>query len=394
MDRLCMYTPSARGGHPLYTAELLSALTRHPKGGPRFELVTSEDIEPEFRSSEYPVNAILPKLAHRGEYRTPVGWAVDRCLHYSRRDRIFLQWLEKRPDIVGVHLQEYVPWRPVPLFRGIRQLGRKVFYTVHNIHQHKYPPLIPRRFWDHSSRTAWRLADCLFVLTPELAKRLSEFLGPGHPPIRVTPHGVWTTNGSVQIPSLMERLEWKRLLFFGTLRRNKGLDLLLEAAESMPGYKFTIAGEPVDRAYFDGEVLPRIRRLQAMGVPIELVDRFTSEEEARKLFATHSALILPYTQQFASQSGVVFLALAHEIPVVASEVGGLRDLFKQFRVGHSFSDLSAGGLNGAIRSFFDGNHRDELMGQMRAAKQYFSWDASAAATLDAYAECLGAGVRG
>lgn len=388
-----MYTPSARGGHPLYSAELLTALTRHPRGGARFELVTSEDIEPEFRSSEYPVHAILPKLAHRAEFRTRVGWAVDRCLHYSRRDGSFLKWLETRPDITGVHLQEYFPWRPMPLFRGIRRLGRKIFYTVHNQRQHTYPPVLPPRMWDNWNRNAWRLADCLFVLTPELAERLAEFLGAGHPPIRVVPHGVWSTNGSARIPSLIERLDWKRLLFFGTIRRDKGLDLLLDAAESLPGYSFTIAGEPVERDYFNNEVLPRVRQLQAKGVRIELIDRFTTDDEAGKLFASHSAVILPYTQQFASQSGVVFLALAHEIPVVASEVGGLRDLFRQFRVGYSFSDLSAAGLSGAIHGFFDGNHRDDLLAQMRAAKQYFSWETAAAATLEAYAACMEGSLR-
>jgi glycosyltransferase involved in cell wall biosynthesis len=391
MDRICMYTPSARGGHALYTAELLTALTRHPAGGPRFELLTSQDIDPAFVSGVYPVNAILPPLAHRGQFRTRLGWAVNRSLHYSRRDRCFLKWLAGRPDIAGVHLQEYFPWRPAPLFRGIRRLRRKIFYTVHNLSQHAYPPLLPRRVWDHLSRSAWRLADCLFVLTPELGERLSRLLGPGHPPIRVVPHGVWTVNGSAHIPALTERLTWKRLLFFGTIRRNKGLDLLLDAAESLPGYSFTIAGEPLDPDYFNEEVLPRIRQLQSRGVPIQLVDRFTSEQEAGALFASHSAIVLPYTQQFASQSGVAFLALAHELPIVASEVGGLRDLFRQFPIGHSFTDLTSAGLAAAVHSFFDGNHRDQLLGQIRAAKQFFSWETAAAATLAGYAACLEGG---
>jgi glycosyltransferase involved in cell wall biosynthesis len=390
MDRLCMYTPSARGGHPLYTAELLRALTRHPQGGKRFELVSSEDLDEEFRSREYPVNAILPKLAHRSDFRTRLGWAIDRSLHYSRRDAAFLKWLESRPDIAGVHLQEYFPWRPMPLFRGIRRLGRKLFYTVHNLRPHSYPPLIPSNVWDRRNRAAWRLADCLFVLTPELADRLSQFLGAGHPPIRVAPHGIWTVNNPMKIPALADRLKWKRLLFFGTIRRNKGLDLLLSAADSLRGYSLTIAGEPVDADYFHREALPRIRQLQSQGRSIQLVDRFTTEAEASALFASHSAIILPYTQQFASQSGVVFLALAHEIPVVASEVGGLRDLFRQFHIGQSFSDLTPAGLSSAIHGFFDGNHRDELLAQMRAARQHFSWDAAAGATLEAYAQCLGA----
>jgi len=388
-----MYTPSAGGGHALYTAELLTALTRHPRGGDRFELVTSRDIQEPFRSTVYPVHAILPELAPRGGFRSRLSWGVDRCLHYSRRDQLFLNWLETRPDITGVHLQEYSPWRPAPLFRGIRRLGRKTFYTVHNLRQHTYPPLVPPALWDRWNRDAWRLADGLFVLTPALAEQLSRLLGDGHPPIHVVPHGVWTVNGRAHIPNLSERLQWKKLLFFGTLRRNKGLNLLLGAARSLPGYSFTIAGAPIDPDYVENEVRPLVRQLQADGVPIDLIDRFIPDEEAGRLFDTHSAIVLPYTPQFASQSGVVFLALAHELPVVASEVGGLADLFREFRVGLSFSDFTPAGLTSAIHSFFNGNHRDELLSQMRAARAHFSWESAAAATLDGYAGSVQGGSR-
>jgi glycosyltransferase involved in cell wall biosynthesis len=383
-----MYTPTAGGGHALYTAELLTALTRHANGGARFELVSSRDLQEAFRSNLYPVNAILPELANRSEFSSLAGWAVNRVLYYPRRDGFFLRWLETRPDITAVHLQEYVPWNPVPLFRGIRRLGRKVIYTVHNLYQHTYPPLIPKSHWYRLSRKAWRMADCLIVHTPELAERLSQFLGEGHPPIHVVPHGVGTLHAPAQIPPLQERLNWKRLLFFGTIRRNKRLELLLDAAESLPGYSLTVAGAPTEPDYFDNDIRPRIDRLQAKGLPVTLIDRFTSDEEAGELFARHSAIVLPYTKQFASQSGVVFLALAHEMPVIASDMDGLRGLFRQFPVGVSVSDMTPSRLSSAIHAFFDGNHRDELVGQMRAAKQYFSWDSAAGLTLDAYASCM------
>src|SRR5207237_375660 len=126
------------------------------------------------------------------------------------------------------------------------------------------------------------------------------------------------------------------LLFFGTIRRNKGLDLLLRAAEQLPGYSITIAGEPTEAAYYNDEILPLIRRLQAAGVKIDLRNGFTPEAEVGPLFASHSAIVLPYTANFMAQSGVVYLALAHELPVVASEAGGLRDLFREFKIGETF----------------------------------------------------------
>ena len=98
MDRICMYTPTASGGHARYTHELLTALS-HRGDVAAVELVTSEDVDPRFRSDRYPVHPILPRLAHRREFRTRLGWAMNRATHYPRCERRFLAWLEGRRDI-------------------------------------------------------------------------------------------------------------------------------------------------------------------------------------------------------------------------------------------------------------------------------------------------------
>ncbi len=223
MGRICMHSPSAAGGQPLYVQELMTALAEHPRGGSRFEWVSGKDLQARFRSELYPVHAILPRLPHKDEFRTRFSWAANRVAHYPRCDRTFLDWLERRPDIAAVHFQEFS--RSLPsLFRGVRRLGKKIFYTVHNIRPHAYPPLVPRWLWDDRARQACKLCDALLVHTPGLRDELSMFLGEPHPPIEVVPHGVWTVREPLSVPSLDERLSWKRLLFFGTIRRNKGLD--------------------------------------------------------------------------------------------------------------------------------------------------------------------------
>ena len=101
-------------------------------------------------------------------------------------------------------------------------------------------------------------------------------------------------------------------------------------------------------------------------------------------FARHSAIILPYTQQFVAQSGVIFMALAHEIPVVASEAGGMRELFKQYDIGATFKHATADALASAIRTLTTDKQVD-LLDEIRAAKRRFSWNAAATATLNGYA---------
>jgi glycosyltransferase involved in cell wall biosynthesis len=384
-ERVCMHAPSAVGGHPLYVKELLTALTRHPRGGKRFELVAGADLEPQFKTDVYPVHPVLPPLRHRRELPSKLSWACDRLLHYPRRDRFFLNWLKTRPDIAGVHFQEFSLSLP-PLIRAIRRTGRRVFYTIHNIRPHAYPPAVPRSVWDAWNRRACLLADRLLVHSERLRDDLAEFLGRGdQPPIAVTPHGVWTPGTSADIPREMAKSQGpRRLLFFGTIRRNKGLDLLFRAAEQLREFEFTIAGEPREAEYFRVEVVPRIEQLRQSGIRIELIDRFIPEQEVPAVFAAHDAIVLPYTEEFTAQSGVVFLAIAHGTPVVASEAGGLRDLFRQFQVGTTFREPTPEALVTAVRTCLDQAACGTFEQPLRAARQHFSWEATAEATIAAY----------
>ncbi|MDB5174989.1 MAG: hypothetical protein JWN51_3762 [Phycisphaerales bacterium] len=379
-----MYTPSAEGGHARYTMELLTALSTHARGC-RVELVTSKDLEDQFRAVPYPVHAILPPMAHRDSFTTPAGWVANRLSHYPRREYEFLRWLRNRPDIDAVHFQEWTPWLAAPLFRRIRALGKQIFYTSHNVVPHKYPRLVPKAVMNGWIRKAARQADGLFVHTGLLAGELARFLGDSHPPINVVHHGVWTVNDHVKGPAMEERLSWKRLLFFGAIRRNKGLDLLLRAAEYLPGQSITIAGEVADSDYFRDEILPLVRRLQQGGMKVDLQDRFIPESEIGKLFASHSAIVLPYTRGFVAQSGVAFMALAYELPMIASEVGGLRDLFDQFKIGATFREQTPHALATAVKALYAENSRHELEREISAAKQRFSWAEAARATAAGYA---------
>src|SRR4051812_564725 len=96
---IVMYTPSSDGGHARYSWELLTALAQHHSGY-RFELMTSQDLEPQFDSDLYRVHRLLPVLEHRNSFRTRAGWVTNRLTHYSRREWIFLNWLKSRPDVV------------------------------------------------------------------------------------------------------------------------------------------------------------------------------------------------------------------------------------------------------------------------------------------------------
>lgn len=381
-EKICMFMPSAEGGHPRYVTELMTAIARERRCG--VELLGSVNLLDEFSSDLYPVHRVLPALRPRKQFRMSVGWAINRVLHYPRQHHVLLRWLEQRPDITAVHLQEWTPWLASWLIRRIHQMGKRVYYTVHNIVPHSYPPMVPKPLMHHWLRTACRQCDGLFVHTQKLADQLAAFLDNRHPPIHVVPHGTWTIDAKFEPPPVEQRLAERRLLFFGTIRRNKGLDVLLRAMEHLPGYSLTIAGDPIEEAWYREQILPLVKQLRDSGVQIDLKDRFIAEEEIPQLFATHGALVLPYTPQFVAQSGVVFMAIAYQTPVIASEVGGLRELLREHPIGVTFDTLSPTVLADAVRRLHDKSTQFDLAERLRTARRRLSWQSAAIATLAGY----------
>lgn len=396
-DNICMFTPASSGGHALYTRELLTALAGASDGRYRCHLVSGEDLAPRFREAPYDIHPILPTLRHRAAYRSRLSWVLSRLTYYRRRDQALLEWLRGRPEVSVVHLQEWTPWLAAALIRRIQAMGKRVYFTVHNVLPHRYRAT-PKPVMHACIRAGCRACDGLFVHSEGLADELAAFLRHRHPPIHVIPHGVWTVDAPAPAELLAEllpeRLALKRLLFFGAIRRNKGLEFLLRAAERLPDYHLTLAGESDDPDYFSKLILPAVRRLQSLGRRVELIDRFVADDEVGRLFATHSAVVLPYTRQFVAQSGVAFMALAYGVPVVASGAGALGELLERFPFGTVCRTSTADGLVEAIRTLCEATPADQLAKQIGLARRYHSWDAAARATLRGYSVAPHAVVAG
>jgi glycosyltransferase involved in cell wall biosynthesis len=110
----------------------------------------------------------------------------------------------------------------------------------------------------------------------------------------------------------------QRLLFFGIVRRYKGLDLLLRAlASCKPDISLTVAGE-----IWTGrdELLALISELQ-LGERVALSDGYVAAADVPAYFADADALVLPYRSGTASQNALI--ALQFGIPVIATRAGAI-----------------------------------------------------------------------
>jgi glycosyltransferase involved in cell wall biosynthesis len=113
-----------------------------------------------------------------------------------------------------------------------------------------------------------------------------------------------------------------RLLFFGTIRPYKGLEVLVDAFDVLaslePGsWRLTVVGES-----WEGWTLPleKIAR-SAHAEHITVDTRYIPDEELPGLFRQADLVVLPYLR--ASASGPLQLTMTAGLPVVVSAVGGL-----------------------------------------------------------------------
>jgi D-inositol-3-phosphate glycosyltransferase len=162
----------------------------------------------------------------------------------------------------------------------------------------------------------------------------------------------------------------KLILFFGLIRKYKGLDLLLEAMGNSEikkeGIKLLVAGEFYeDRAYYD-EIISR-NKLEHQVI---LHTHFIPNEEVRYYFSATDLLTLPYRD--ATQSGVTQVAFHFEKPVIVTNVGGLSEIIPDNKCGYvvrSEPDFIAK----AIIDFFRLNKEKEFSLAMAEEKKKYDW---------------------
>ncbi len=123
------------------------------------------------------------------------------------------------------------------------------------------------------------------------------------------------------------------ILFFGFIRKYKGLDILLDAikilqsADILPLPKLLIAGEFYeDRKVYDEQI-------ERLGIKDMLLlnTNFIADSEVKYYLCAADVVVQPYRS--ATQSGVTPLAYHFEKPMIVTNVGGLPSLVPDDKVG-------------------------------------------------------------
>ncbi len=159
------------------------------------------------------------------------------------------------------------------------------------------------------------------------------------------------------------------ILFFGFIRKYKGLDTLLEAMADerikQSGIKVIVAGEFYDdRKPYD----ELIEKHQLNNV--KLFTDFIPDSEVRYYFSAADLVVQPYKN--ATQSGITQVAYHFEKPMIATNVGGLPELVPHGKVGY-VAEPDATSIASAILSFYNDGTPERFKENLQIEKKKYSW---------------------
>lgn len=161
------------------------------------------------------------------------------------------------------------------------------------------------------------------------------------------------------------------ILFFGFIRKYKGLDLLLEALADerlkQLGVKLLVAGEFYEeRAPYDALV-----KQYALEGRVLMSGDFIENDDVKYYFSASDLVTLTYRS--ATQSGVTQTAFQFDKPVLVTDVGGLSEIIPHGKAGYVVP-IDAKAVADAIVDFYANNREAAFSQGMAAEKPKFGWD--------------------
>ncbi len=165
--------------------------------------------------------------------------------------------------------------------------------------------------------------------------------------------------------------EGKYLLFFGFIRKYKGLDVLLRAFSDKriqdAGIKLIIAGE-----YYDSpeEYQNLIKNNKLEEAVVQATD-FIPDSEVSSYFCASDMVVQTY--KTATQSGVTQIAYYYHKPMLVTDVGGLAELVPDQKVGY-VSDINEKDIADKILDFYTNNREQTFIDNIKTERERFSWD--------------------
>ncbi|CAN5136472.1 glycosyltransferase family 4 protein [soil metagenome] len=277
-------------------------------------------------SLQYP-DFLFPGTTQYSSEPAPAGIPIKICINSVNP----FNWLtvgnelkKMRPDIVVVRY--WLPFMGPCLGTILRKVKKNKFTKVVCIADNILPH--EKRIGDNPFTQYFVKPVDAFVTMSEKVLADIKLFSP-EKPSKFVPHPLYDNfGGIISKKSAREFLKISDtdniLLFFGFIRKYKGLDLLLEAINILknsksrvPNLKLLIAGE----FYEDRKIYDELIQKYQLQNDLILHTDFIPDSEVKYYLCAADCVIQPYRS--ATQSGVTPLAYHFEKPMIVTNVGGL-----------------------------------------------------------------------
>jgi len=280
---------------------------------------------------------------------------------------------KERPDIVVVRY--WLPFMAPALGTILRRIKKnkhtRIICIADNIIPHEHRP------GDKAFTNFFvKRCDGFITMSEQVMNDLLKFVR--DKPVKLVPHPLYDNFGEIISKiEAREKLKIKTdeliILFFGFIRKYKGLDILLDAMKiikentksQISNLKLLVAGE-----FYDDEK-PYLQQINRLGINDDVILRtdFIPDSEVKYYLCAADAVIQPYRN--ATQSGVTPLAYYFEKPMIVTNVGGLPSLVPNEKAG-LVTEPTAQSIANAILRFYQLGE-NYFLPHLRSEKKKYSW---------------------
>lgn len=278
---------------------------------------------------------------------------IDIFLHLRRTDAVVFNWIEEVANRTMGYVQAIALVFLLPI---LKVTGVKIIWTVHNKISHN-----TRNRWisNHFRRTLVRQADIVVAHAKESLQAINAPLVRHYPhPFKDIPTG----------PLFALSFQYD-ILIWGTIQPYKGIREFLEYVHEKghTNLRICVQGKCPDIAYSQS-----LKNLETDS--IQIVNRFTDDDELKRLFAQARIIVFTYRSESVLSSGALIESLTNYKTVIGPDFGNFRDCAQE-GLSYTYTDF-----DDLIRLVTDlVTHRLPLISEEKidAFMRQHSWDAYA-----------------
>jgi len=155
----------------------------------------------------------------------------------------------------------------------------------------------------------------------------------------------------------------KVVMFFGLIRRYKGLDKLIQAFNTIKETHGDVTLLIVGECYEDIEYYEDLIDKEGIREDTILVNQFINNEDVEPYYKAADMVCLPYNS--ASQSGILMMAYGFQIPVVVNNVGGLPELVVEGKTGTIIPDNTPPSIAEGVSRIYENKGNEDYKNNIR-----------------------------